>query len=54
MARNRIKLVKGDAFSIAFHNVRLPIVVEGEGVEKTEITEEDRLDFLLLGQIVCL
>lgn len=45
MARNRIKLVKGDAFSIAFHNVRLPIVVEGEGVEKTEITEEDRLEF---------
>ena len=28
MARNRIKLVKGDAFSIAFHNVRLPIVVD--------------------------
>ncbi len=44
-ARNRIKLVKGNAFSIAFHNVRLPIVVEGEGVEKIEITEEDRLDF---------
>lgn len=45
MCKNRIRLIRGDAFSIAFHNVCLPIIVDGEGIECNGITEEDRLEF---------
>lgn len=45
MGKNRIRLIRGDAFSIAFHNVYLPIIVDGEGIECNGITEEDRLEF---------
>ena len=31
MCKNRIRLIRGDAFSIAFHNVSLPIIVDDEG-----------------------
>lgn len=41
----RYRLVKGDAFNIAFLNVALPIIEDEYGAEKYEITERDLLEF---------
>lgn len=47
MRRCKYKMVQGDAFSIAFLNVALPIIEDEDGTEKYEITGKDILSFRL-------
>ena len=47
MRRCRYKMVRGDAFSIAFLNVALPVIEDEDGMDKYEITDKDILSFVL-------
>lgn len=47
MRKCKYKLVKGDAFNIAFLNVVLPIIEDEYGTEKYEITQRDILEFTI-------
>lgn len=47
MRKCKYKLVKGDAFGIAFLNVALPVIEDENGAEKYEITQRDILEFII-------